>query len=79
MIRRILIIALIATGSATLATAAPAHAIQSCGHNVDCRWQWYSDSTYKTLVGFREIDCVGNWSQQGTVTRFQSYSAKNCG
>jgi hypothetical protein len=57
-----------APGSARLAFSVDADV-----YGFDCRWQWYS-----TIVGFREIDCVGDTSQQGTVTQYQTYIAKNC-
>ena len=78
MLRRALISAMIAAATAAALPAAPAQAVPSCGFTESCLTNYYSSSTYTTVVGQYLIDCGNVKSMWGRTTPYQRYFNSPC-
>ena len=74
---QVLIVAMF-TIAGLLPAAAPAQAASSCGTLNYCQYNWYTNSSWTTLVGQRTTYCDGSSVFWGTVTGFRKTISEAC-
>jgi hypothetical protein len=79
MIRRTLIVAILAVaGLVPFFTAPAANAMPYCNHGFSCLYLYYSSPARTTEVGYYSVSCSGYGSIGGTTSPYVTFSETEC-
>jgi hypothetical protein len=79
MIRRTLIVAILAVaGLVPFFTAPAANAMPYCNHSFSCLYVYYSTAARTTEVGYYSVSCSGSGTIVGTSSPYVNFSEKEC-
>jgi hypothetical protein len=77
MLRRVLLTAVLVVTAVLAAPGSPAQA-RACPLDWACRWIYYSDATYTTVVGASDTSCSGDNQSWGRRTAYEMYTEAPC-
>jgi len=78
MVRRFAAIFAMSIAAAAALPASPVTAAEGCGVAFSCTTNYYSSSTYTTLVGQRFVECDGTETRWGTNTVWKKVTSSAC-
>lgn len=78
MFRRLMIVVAAAILVALGLSPTSAQAWPRCDSGYECWYDWYSDTTHTTLIGWMHVNCDGDQTSAGDRSPYLSFSSWPC-